>query len=210
MLNKTFSNYAHITQLQPKSVPDTVPALRLLISDIRDALPGPQKHFLKDRTEEQLVWHFAKGNLAFGAMKGDELIGCVLMSDLSDPEFQEFNAMNYGSENLTRGNWAVHTVGVHPDHMKRGLMKSMLDTVFAHAAARKYDNLIAKVADANASSRTGFLRADFVPSARGIDHAGGYPFTLFSRQVAPALAPEPAMPLNAGHGRRSLALAFSQ
>ena len=209
MLSTLSSDYADIIQLQPTSSEGIVKSLRILISDIRKSLPKGKEHFLKDRTEEQLIEHFAKGNLAFGAVKEDKLVSCALMSDLSDPHLREFNAMNYGEKNLKQGNWAVHTVGVHPDHTRRGLMKSTLNAVFAHASNHNYYNLIAKVADANGSSRAGFISAEFSQAAHGIDRAAGYPFTVFSREIAPALAPDRAMLLNVGHGASIPASAFA-
>ena len=94
MLSTLSSDYANIIQLHPTSSEDVVKSLRILISDIRKSLPKGKEHFLKDRTEEQLIEHFAKGNLPFGAVKEDKLVSCALMSDLSDPHLREFNAMS--------------------------------------------------------------------------------------------------------------------
>ena len=203
MLNQEFSAYAQIIQLKPDSPElqgqNLVGALHDLIADIRQSLV--HQHYLKGRTDEQLVAHFAKGNLAFGAIDQDgKLIACLLMSDLSDTENHDFYAEHYSADNLVAGNWAVHTVGVHPAHTGHKLMAGMLGAMQAHVAEapEKFATLIAKVADSNEASRANFGAAGFTQIGGGHD-SKGYDFTLFGVNASAELAPAFGMPFNTAH-----------
>ncbi len=202
MLQQTFSDYAQIVQIKPDT-PEwagrNVPAeLRELITVIRDSLDETHKHYLKDRTVEQLERHFEKGNLAFGAVDGDgKLIGCVLLSALVHEVEGDFFTQTYGAANLVPGNWGLHTVGVHPKHGGHKLMQSMLAAVETHTTTNpeKFSALVAKVADTNTFSWTNFLNASFIPATQGQDPAG-YDYTLYARQVQSDLAYEAGRPFN--------------
>lgn len=202
MLKSAFTDYAQIIQIKPDSPElggqDAVTALHSLIVDIRQDLDPGKKHYLKYRSPEQLEEHFAKGNLAWGAVdQQGNLVACLLLSDLSDAQNRAFNAEHYREENLTRGNWAVHTVGVKKEHTGHRLMAGLLNAVHEHTVRHPeiFGTLIAKVADTNSGSRANFWSAEFNESARGHD-SKGYDYTLFSKTVRSDLALEMGMPFN--------------
>ena len=203
MLHQEFSAYAQIIQLKPDSPElrgqNLVGALHDLIAEIRTSLV--HQHYLKGRTDEQLEAHFAKGNPAFGALdQTGKLISCLLMSDLSDPENRDFHAEHYSEDNLVAGNWAVHTVGVHPAHTGHKLMAGMLNAMQRHVAEspQTFTTLIAKVADSNAPSRANFAAAGYAEIGHGHDRKG-YDFTLFGVNATAELAPDLGIPFNTGH-----------
>jgi len=205
VLNQTFLDHAHLIQIKVNTVlpqrQHCAEALHDLIVSVREGLDAGHKHYLKYRSVEQLQEHLEKGNLVFAAVSPQgKLIACALMSDLSDVSTMDFNAEHYGAENLAEGNWAIHTVGVHPDHVGNKLMARLLASIktFVKEDPTRFSTLISKVADTNRPSRANFKAAGFEELSGGYD-AKGYDYTRFALNVSPRLAPELEMDLNTSY-----------
>lgn len=149
-----------------------------LLEQVRAKLPDDQKHFLKEKTLEQLHEHFAHGHLGFGIFNArNELVASCLLRDLSrDPNEQTENC--YPPHSIHEGYRSIQAVAVLEN--SQGHMSKLLKHVQEFV-----DNdpdvvaLIAKIAADNIKSMAGFAKSGFQqvtgPDVPTTDYAKGHP-----------------------------------
>ena len=163
--------------------PDDIPAFLKLQDKVLKSLPDEQKHFLKPRSEEDLVDHMGARMPVIGVKDNDGKL--VAQCIIAYPRHADAvkNLEGYPINGAAPVTAIVQSLSVDPSHAGKGLSRMILDTAKDVAAQAGLTQILSKVADANASSSRSFMNSAFEKAAAGLDPKKGYPVTYWQYSV---------------------------
>jgi hypothetical protein len=162
-----------------------IPAFLTLQKTVRDALPDDQKHYLKERTAEDLADHLRAGMPLLGIKTAlGQLVGQALISFPDNKAAK--NIEGYPVHGLEGSVALVQSVAVHPNFRGKeyGLAAKLQGAIVETAQDYHRPVLMAKVADSNEKSQNSFLNSHFTVAAEGIDPAKGYGVKYFAKDIS--------------------------
>ncbi len=146
------------------------------------ALPEGKKHFLKPRSEKDLLAHFDDGMPIIGAKdENGKLVAGALMSYPSRDAVMNIDDYPISNKHTTA---VIQSLMCHPDHEGKGLGKHIVQVAVDLAAQKGLGCVVAKVAQDNPSHAT-FIKGEFVRAAWAVDQNGNYPVWFMKHDIYP-------------------------
>lgn len=162
-----------------------IPAFLALQKTVRDALPDDQKHYLKERSADDLLAHIEAGMPLLGIKTASgELVAQALISFPDSAAAK--NLEGYPVHGIEGRVALVQSVAVHPAFRGReyGLAAKLQDAIVETTRQHQRSILMAKVADSNEKSQKSFLTSNFTVAAEGADPLKGYAVKYFAKDIS--------------------------